>query len=84
MNGEPYNVKPVPITLDVDESVVKVFQIRSPRGDRYHVVQTTDGVCCDCPESTFHRADYDPTLVGRGCKHILGMIAVGLLSAVPR
>lgn len=78
LNGEPYGIRPVPITADTDECLIKAFRVRSPRGDRYHVAQTTDGLTCDCPDFIFHRADYDPTHVGRGCKHIVGMLAVGL------
>ncbi len=48
------------------------------RGDRYHVAQTTDGIYCECPDYVFHRADYDLAHVDRGCKHIKGMLAVGL------
>jgi hypothetical protein len=79
LNGQPYGVSPIPITPDTDESVTKAFEVRSPRGGRYHVAQTSDGITCDCPDYVFHRADYDPAHVGRGCKHILALVSVGLL-----
>lgn len=77
INSRPYSVKPLP--TEGTEDVYKLFRLRSSEGKAYHVAQTSEGLTCDCPDFEFNRKDMDPAIVGKGCKHLLALKAVGIL-----
>jgi len=58
--------------------VVAVIRLERSDGSHYNVTADGDGVACDCADFEFRRRHLDP----RGCKHVQGLAATGLLAMV--
>jgi len=68
-----YGVRPI----DPGFAGVKAFRLtkQAGEGDVYDVVQTLDGIRCDCADHVFRREGNS----ANPCKHGAALVAVGLL-----
>jgi hypothetical protein len=56
-------------------AVLEGWRLRKPDGTAYDVARTEQGTTCDCPDFAWRRDGIEED----GCKHIVGLKAVGLL-----
>jgi hypothetical protein len=73
LNGTAYAVRL--LTTDPASGCTRLVRLRKADGVEYHVSRHAGGPECSCPDWIFSREglSYGP------CKHIAGLMAVGLL-----
>ena len=81
VRGKPVTVGYVCRFLESHPSIGKpAFQLTKMKdGSIYNVILTKHGAECDCPDFIWRRNNKDP----KGCRHICGLRAVGLLRRTP-
>jgi hypothetical protein len=76
LNGTDYRLRLIQAHPEIASLA---YRLTKPDGTAYDVRQTGYGAECSCPDYAYSREGKDP----RGCKHVCGLRAWGLLPALP-